>query len=241
MNIAVLTTETPHHVFFVDALRAAFGNVAVFCEQPEGMQQTMAMHPPFEDERDSYERQIWFNGDQVSLTDITPTRVFSSMNAPNALQAMREYRADAVFVFGTGVLRQECIALFPDRIFNLHGGDPEEYRGLDTHLWAIYHKEFQGLVSTLHRLDAGLDTGDIVVQGALPLEPDMPLYALRAVNTEVCVKLATAALDMIMRYGSVISRPQRHKGRYYSAMPSELKEICRKRFEAHTRRIGNAP
>ena len=240
MNIVVLTTETPHHAFFVHALQAAFGNVSVFCEQPVVAHQSMQVHHSFEDDRDRYERQIWFNDDQVLLADIVPTEVYSSINAPDALQALRHRQADVVFVFGTGVLREGCITLFPDRIFNLHGGDPEEYRGLDTHLWAIYHKEFHSLVTTLHRLDAGLDTGDIVLQGALPLEPNMPLHALRAVNTEVCVRLATATMDMIIRHGDVVSRSQRRKGRYYSAMPTELKETCRKRFETYTRGIGNA-
>lgn len=240
MNIAVLTTQTPHHTFFVHSLRSAFGNVTAFCEQPAPCRTMRGQHP-FEDERDRYEGRIWFNNDPILLADIAPTQTFSSMNEPAALQALRHCRADVVFVFGTGVLREGCITLFPDCIFNLHGGDPEEYRGLDTHLWAIYHKEFSGLATTLHRLDAGLDTGDIVLQGALPLEPDMPLHALRAVNTEVCVRLATAAMDMIIRHGDVVSRPQRRKGRYYSTMPLELKEICRKRFETYTRGIGHAP
>ena len=80
------------------------------------------------------------------------------------------------------------INVVPEKIFNLHGGDPQRYRGLDTHLWAIYHKDFGGLVTTLHILPK-LDDGDIVSMGTLPVSKDMPLYALRKVNTEVCVNL----------------------------------------------------
>jgi methionyl-tRNA formyltransferase len=240
MKIFILTTETLHHAFFVHALNMAFGNIMVFCEHPTAGSSRHIQHQ-YEHERDRYERQLWFNGDYVHLADIADTKVFTSMNKPEALQALREYQSDVVFVFGTGLLNNQCIALFPNRIFNLHGGNPEEYRGLDSHLWAIYHKDFTGLVSTLHRLDAGLDTGEIVLQGSLPIKLNMPLYALRAVNTEICVKLATATMDMIIRNGDVVSRPQRRIGRYYSAMPTELKETCRKYFEAYTQGVANAP
>ena len=131
-------------------------------------------------------------------------------------------------------LKPPLIEICSQRIFNLHWADPEKYRGLDTHLWAIYHKDFGGLITTLHHLDTGLDTGDIVLQGAIPLHHKMKLHELRAANTEVCVKLTISVIDMMNRFGEVTSRSQYNKGRYYTAMPSELKGICQKRFETYT-------
>ena len=45
---------------------------------------------------------------------------------------------------------------------NLHGGDPEKYRGLDSHLWSIYHEDWASLVSTLHVVSKDLDAGDSI-------------------------------------------------------------------------------
>ena len=73
-------------------------------------------------------------------------------------------------------------------------GDPRQYRGLDTHLWAIYHGDFGGLVTCLHHVDLQLDTGDIVDCRPVPIARDMELHELRAANTRVCVELIRSAL-----------------------------------------------
>ena len=57
------------------------------------------------------------------------------------------------------------ISIFENKIFNLHGGDPEKYRGLDSHYWSIYHNDFKSLITTLHKVRPILDTGEIVLQG----------------------------------------------------------------------------
>ena len=50
---------------------------------------------------------------------------------------------------------------YKNKIFNLHGGNPEEFRGLDSHYWSIYHNNFN-LYSCLHKLSYKLDDGDII-------------------------------------------------------------------------------
>lgn len=239
MRIVILTTETPHHAFFVRELKAAYSNVVVFCETATSVKTFFPTHHAFEDERDRYEWQSWFGGTKTKISEIAPTHLFDSINSDAAVKALVDSHADVIIVFGTGVLRAPVISVKPQRVFNLHGGDPETYRGLDSHLWAIYHREFDGLITTLHRLDADLDNGDIVIQGNINLLQSMPIYALRRANTEICVTLSMAAIDMIQRHGNVVSRPQRMRGRYYSAMPSELKDICKEQFESYTARLDN--
>jgi len=97
-------------------------------------------------------------------------------------------------VFGTGVLRAEVLEVQPRKTLNLHGGDPEEYRGLDTHLWAIYEEKFSALVTTLHRVDKGIDTGEIVERTALRLKKSMELFQLRAWLSEKRVGITPKCL-----------------------------------------------
>ena len=60
-------------------------------------------------------------------------------------------------------------------------------------------------------------------------------------NTEICVQLALSAINMVACMGDVIARPQRAEGRYYSSMPTVLKDLCKKRFESYTARLdGNS-
>jgi len=238
MRIAVLTTETLHHAFFVRELTQLYGNVTVFCEAPAATETSFPTQHMFERERDRFESESWFNGVPRHIADITEFHECASINDEDATKALIAYAPDIILVFGTGVLKPSVIAVRPDRIWNFHGGDPERYRGLDTHLWAIYHRDFSALVTTLHRLDSGVDTGDIILRRMVPLEPQMPIHALRRANTEVCVQLATSAIEMIQGGDDVIAQRQRTKGRYYSSMPAVLKDLCKDRFEAYTSRLS---
>ncbi len=230
MRLVVLTTETLHHAYFVRELGETHPIAMVICETRQAVP-PFETHHPFEDERDDHEREVWFNGKPLSLADLAETVTVESANDRKAVGLLRKVGPDVVVVFGTGRLSPDVIAICPDGVVNLHGGDPEEYRGLDTHLWAIYHHDYGGLVTTLHRLNSEIDAGDIIGKLPIPLAPDTRLCQLRRRNTEVCVRLVREALAAYHTDGKFDSRPQAKAGRYYSFMPTVLKELCRVRFE----------
>ena len=233
MRIVVLTTETPHHGYFVHQVSKEFPLEAVFVETRIPRPAFDAYHP-FEDERDEYERQVFFGGKNSRMRDFRPTFEVGSCNDSDAVARIKGINPEFIIVFGTGKLSNEVISVCPHAIINLHGGDPEKYRGLDTHLWAIYHGDFQQLIATLHHLNEDLDDGAIILQASVPIEAGVRLHQLRQLNTNVCITLALSAIDMYSRHRAFVSRPQRKMGRYYSFMPAALKEICRCRFERYT-------
>ena len=49
----------------------------------------------------------------------------------------------------------------------MHGGDPEYYRGLDSFLWAIYHKDFNKFYVTLHNVNNTFDSGGVIYKKKL--------------------------------------------------------------------------
>lgn len=238
MNIAILTTQTPHHAFFVKEIAGRYDHVHVISETI-GLQAPFDNSHAFEAERDLYERNQWFGGRDAMLADFAPVTIVDSLNSADGLKALTEARPDIAIVFGTGRLSPVVIDSGPRCFLNLHGGDPEEYRGLDTHLWAIYHGDFAGLITTLHCINTVLDDGDICFQEGLSLYRGAQLHELRLVNTDVCVRLAAAALASFGAQGAVPGRRQRRKGRYYSFMPRVLKDICVRRFAKHASEISD--
>jgi methionyl-tRNA formyltransferase len=226
VRIDVLTTETPHHAYFVRRLAQAGVLGQVWLEQSAARAPFPIAHP-FEEERDAYELAALLDGDERPIEG----RAVETVNDPEVAGALS---GDLVVAFGTGLIRPRLIAaVAPGRLLNLHGGNPEEYRGLDTHLWAIYHRDFANLITTLHHVDPGLDTGAIVGQAQIVLRPGAALHELRARNTELCVALVLAAARTLETVGELLSRPQVRRGRYYSFMPAVLKEVCVARFAEH--------
>lgn len=232
MKIAILTTETTHHAYYVKSLQAIVDEITVFIEDKNISFPFDTKHD-YEIDQVNYERELWFNGENLQLSNFSKTHTVKSINELSVSEHFSNEKYDAVFVFGTGKIQKSLIHLLPQHTYNLHGGDPERYRGLDTHLWSIYHNDFDALITTLHKLDADLDTGDIVCKSKVEIHKDMAIHQLRAMNTEVCVILTKVAIDRLKDSGKMIATKQRKTGRYYSAMPSCLKEVCMKKFQKY--------
>lgn len=233
MKLAFLTTETLHHAYFAREMAPLFIECLAILERG-GVKPTFEVAHPFENTRDQFEAGEFFSGKFAKVTEFMESKAVEDIRSSDTAKIVREFSPDFVLVFGTRKLGTELLSIAQGCTFNLHGGNPEEYRGLDTHLWACYHKDFSGLVSCLHQVDAGLDTGSIVGISEIPLRRGMRLEHLRAENTKVCVELSTAAVRSFAKEGRVACRRQAKRGRYYSSMPTVLKEVALRNFEHHT-------
>lgn len=236
MKLALLTTDTPHHTFYVWKLAERFPIHTVFLES-NAVVPPFETHHPFESRREEYEREVLLKGCPAGIDGFTRTKTVGSVNDPDALAELKEIAPDVLLVFGTGKLLPPVIQMPSRACLNLHGGNPEHYRGLDSHLWAIYHRDFANLITTLHYVDAGLDTGAIALQSEIKLHRDTELFQLRALNTQVCLDLTLLALGQLQRDETLPRRPQVGRGRYYSFMPTVLKEDCATKFAAYIARL----
>lgn len=70
---------------------------------------------------------------------------------------------DFIISFGyRHIIKQEIIDLFPDKIINMHISLLPYNRGADPNLWSYLENSPKGV--TIHKIDNGLDTGDIILQ-----------------------------------------------------------------------------
>jgi methionyl-tRNA formyltransferase len=85
---------------------------------------------------------------------------------------LEEIRPEAIVVVGYGrIIPQWMIDLPPLGNINLHGSLLPKYRGAAPVQWAIAMGETVTGVTTM-RIDAGLDTGDILLQREIPITPE---------------------------------------------------------------------
>jgi folate-dependent phosphoribosylglycinamide formyltransferase PurN len=233
MRICILTTETLHHMHFVRSLISQDRELLVIMET-KTLKAPYAIIHNYEAMRDEYEKNLWFNGSILRMQDIARTKIYYDVNELECVNEIKEFSPNLIVTFGTGPLKDDIIEVGGDYLLNLHGGDPEEYRGLDSHLWAIWHRDFASLVTCLHRVEKRLDTGSIIACLPVDICPGMGLHQLRSLNTVVCVRLIDLAMRQFLESGKITSRPQRYLGRYYSFMPSSLKEQCVEKFARYT-------
>jgi methionyl-tRNA formyltransferase len=91
---------------------------------------------------------------------------------PEALEYLRSLGLDAMVVVGYGqIIPQSVIDLAPLGIINVHASLLPKYRGAGPIQWAIVNGETRTGVTTM-RIDAGLDTGDMLLKAETEIGPE---------------------------------------------------------------------
>jgi methionyl-tRNA formyltransferase len=89
-----------------------------------------------------------------------------------AVEFLRTLGAEAMVVVGYGqIIPQTVIDLAPLGIINVHASLLPKYRGAGPIQWAILNGETRTGVTTM-RIDAGLDTGEILLQAETQIGPE---------------------------------------------------------------------
>lgn len=228
-KIIVLSSDTPHHRYFINFLEQAGLPLAAYLFETEHAKAPFPTGPLFEEQELAFENANFFNN---LPWDLPKNKVHfgSRINSPESLALLKEWQPDLGIVFGTGKLSPAVIRSFRDGLINVHRGITESYRGLDSDLWAIYHGDYDKLGVTIHRVAEALDTGSIVYQQRMPLKPGMRAWQIRYYTTIIATELVAQALQSYLA-GKLPEQPQETQGRYYSFMPLDLKKIVANRFD----------
>ena len=231
MKIALLTSQTPHHAFFAKKLTSSGYELAIVCETAPISFKYETTHV-YENERDEYELDFWFEGEDIRLSSFENYIEVENVNCMEVNHYLAGFNPEFSFCFGTRKICLEVLTELKENTLNFHGADPEKYRGLDSQLWAIWHKDYMELKTCLHKLNDELDAGDVFDMISLDIDRIQKIEDVRILNTENCVKLASNLLEKVSRGETLNFKKQKQKGRYYSAMPSTLKDIVIKRFKS---------
>jgi methionyl-tRNA formyltransferase len=133
---------------------------------------------------------------------------------PDRIKTNDEFRAeltalkpDAIIVVGYGrIIPQWMLDLPPLGNINLHASLLPKYRGAAPIQWVIANGETITGVTTM-RIDAGLDTGDILLQEQLPIGPDDTAETLAPRLASIGANLTVETLRGL-EAGRVHPRPQ---------------------------------
>jgi methionyl-tRNA formyltransferase len=114
---------------------------------------------------------------RLGLPVYQPERV----RRPEAVEFLRGQAAEAMVVVGYGqIIPQSVIDLAPMGIVNVHGSLLPRYRGAGPIQWTILNGETRTGVTTM-RIDAGLDTGAMLLKAEteIPADEDAPSLGRR--------------------------------------------------------------
>ncbi len=167
MKIVILTSNCIRHKFFANSLARHADDALVVVESDKN---DVPVHDPNK-ERSAIENHFYlrycaekeyFAGNDVLHADTLPL-IQQELNLPYVYEVIKKFNPDAVFVFGSSIIREPLLSLpAPGRFINMHLGISPYYRGAATNFWPFVNKELEYVGATLLHIDAGVDTGDII-------------------------------------------------------------------------------
>lgn len=147
-----------------------------------------------------------------SVEVLTTPRV----NRQEVVQWCRDRRPDLIVVYGTSILKDAMIEVPRLGVLNAHSSILPHYRGVFSEFWQALHGSYDSVGVTVHFIDLGVDTGDIVQQ-AHSLNPSRELsaeerrgldpYRLRALNVATTLDIYPVAARSVL-HGEETRRAQ---------------------------------
>ena len=216
--IAIVTGGGPHVWALVNAIADRVGPVSVVLETPESKKQLLLGRA---------RRQGWISaigqlGTMVlsrlgkrlltshaarliaeEKLEVEPRQDqaiihVASANGPECLEAIEKIQPGVVLLAGCRMLSKSMLARMPCPVLNYHAGITPKYRGMNGGYWALTSGDPQNFGTTVHLVDAGVDTGAVLKQvyGQPKRGDSISSYALRqaAFSRDICVEAVSDAL-----------------------------------------------
>ncbi len=128
--------------------------------------------------------------------------------------AARVERLDLLLVCRFGLLPRTVFAAPRWGVVNIHSSLLPKYRGVHPVSWALINGESETGV-TLHRIDDGIDTGEILVQRSTPIRAEDDIWGLSARLDALSGRLAVELFQEVARRGELPrGRPQEGEPSY---------------------------
>ncbi len=159
----------------------------------------LAIHP---DGMSKYGEEI------LESASLPEDRVFdgSKLDDPDIIDQVRRLAPDmGVSVYLGYIIRTAFLDIFPRGCINLHPSFLPFNRGVHTNVWSIIEGTPAG--ATIHLIDSGVDTGAILAQEQVEVEPIDTALSLYQKLEKKCVDLFIQTWPAI-REGTITPQPQ---------------------------------
>lgn len=93
----------------------------------------------------------------------------NSANGAKCIEQLQQINPDIVLVNGTRILSKKLLNSIPAIFINMHAGITPLYRGVHGGYWALTQRDLSNCGVTIHKVDAGVDTGDTLYQQTIEI------------------------------------------------------------------------
>jgi folate-dependent phosphoribosylglycinamide formyltransferase PurN len=160
-----------------------------------------------------------------------PYLITTNHNSISAQKLLIRVQPDVIAFTGGGLLRREMLAISKLGVLNCHSGILPEYRGMDVVEWPIAEGQFGQVGLTLHFMDAGVDTGPILMQQTVNINKGETFSQLRTRMEPMMVEMMLTGLRGLRDGILKLQTQKSDDGQQYYVMHPRLKSYSENRLK----------
>jgi folate-dependent phosphoribosylglycinamide formyltransferase PurN len=121
---------------------------------------------PYLRKKTSIRKATLINEYQLNNTDFDISKAFKviSVNDEACRELLQQIQPDIIIVNGTRIIGKKILQCTNAIFINMHVGITPWYRGSHGGYWALYNNDVGNFGTTIHLVDAGVDTGGVLKQ-----------------------------------------------------------------------------
>ncbi|MEM6706741.1 MAG: formyltransferase family protein [Acidobacteriota bacterium] len=126
-----------------------------------------------------------------------PLRHVPWMNGKKVVREATELAPDVTIVFGTSILKTPMIRTSKLATLNAHTSLLPDFRGTQSEFWQVHQSRLDCAGVTVHYIDEGVDTGEILLQRPTVIEGKPDPFRLRLHNVQMVPDLFVEAVRLL--------------------------------------------
>lgn len=139
--------------------------------------------------------------------------IVQNHNSKESTEVLQKVNPDLIVICSSGIISQKLIDIPKIGIISGHPGWLPDYRGWDALRWAILKKGTKGV--TIHFIDKGIDTGDIIVQEKIESNNFRNFNQIFNFALQLRLKLYVKAIELINTGGFPRSKQVKKENSLY--------------------------
>ncbi len=121
----------------------------------------------------------------------------TDVNNPKTIAQIKAWQPDLIFsIYLNQLIKKELIDLPPQGTFNIHPALLPRHRGLFPYFWALAAGD-EEMGVTIHWVDQKFDTGDILLQERISIEPEDTILSLSYKSAVVGAEMLVEAVKLV--------------------------------------------
>lgn len=237
LAVAVLCSDGPHHRYLVSALGAAGFDLSAVVIEPDSAQRKRTFRA--RRYRDWYwstyhsvrrkalglnaYRRRYFSDAPIPVTVPRTVLTVDSINSAPVIDLIARIKPDITIVMGTSILSKRLLGVTGPVTLNVHGGYLPDYRGNHCFFFAVSNGDFDKIGSTIHFVDANIDSGDLVEVIKPPIRSSDNPERLYCRAEKIAIHHLVTWLHYAEAGGVIPRQPQPFKGKLYRTRDRKLR------------------